>query len=255
MAQTMGVFLGFGAAVLSGLAASAALATGPNLLVNGDFEQGNVGFTTDYAYAPNGNTTEGQYTIRAGSGGWNGGFAVISDHTPAPGVKMMLVNGQDSGQILTMWRQSVAVTAGRRYEFSGWVATLVSGPSAVVRVEINGATVVPGYTASTTAGSWEEFDGTWLAAGSTADIRLVDLNTATFPNDFALDDLYFAPICPADFDNSGEVDDSDFVLFAQAYDRYSVPPAAAECDLNGDAVVDDVDFVLFAQAYDRFVCE
>ena len=60
--------------------------------------------------------------------------------------------------------------------------------------------------------------------------------------------------CPADFNGDTFVDDTDFVIFAQAYDQFTVPPANAACDLNGDTFVDDTDFVLFAQAYDNFVC-
>ena len=60
--------------------------------------------------------------------------------------------------------------------------------------------------------------------------------------------------CPADFNGDTFVDDTDFVIFAQAYDAFTVPPANAACDLNSDTFVDDTDFVLFAQAYDSFVC-
>ena len=60
--------------------------------------------------------------------------------------------------------------------------------------------------------------------------------------------------CPADFTSDGFVDDNDFVLFTQAYDAFTVPPANPACDLNGDSFVDDTDFVLFANAYDAFVC-
>lgn len=61
--------------------------------------------------------------------------------------------------------------------------------------------------------------------------------------------------CPADLNGDQQVDDVDFVLFAQGYDVFDCtlqPPCAA--DLNGDGVVDDIDFVLFAQGYDLFVC-
>ena len=60
--------------------------------------------------------------------------------------------------------------------------------------------------------------------------------------------------CPADFNGDTFVDDTDFVLFAQSYDLFTVPPANPATDLNGDSFVDDTDFVLFAQAYDQFVC-
>lgn len=64
--------------------------------------------------------------------------------------------------------------------------------------------------------------------------------------------------CAADFDCSGTVEDSDFVVFAAAYDIFicSDPsmPAGCPADLNGDGFVDDTDFVLFANAYDAYFC-
>ena len=65
---------------------------------------------------------------------------------------------------------------------------------------------------------------------------------------------YFTYSCWADLNDDGLVDDVDFVLFAQAYDRY-VCDELCRADADATGFVDDVDFVLFAQAYDRFVCE
>lgn len=59
--------------------------------------------------------------------------------------------------------------------------------------------------------------------------------------------------CPGDLNGDAFVDDSDFVIFAAAYDELicgSVCPA----DLNGDTFVDDADFVLFASAYNELIC-
>lgn len=64
--------------------------------------------------------------------------------------------------------------------------------------------------------------------------------------------------CPGDLNNDGIVEDSDFVLFADAYNRLDCadPSNAMGCpaDLNRDRYVDDTDFVIFAQAYDRLLC-
>lgn len=64
--------------------------------------------------------------------------------------------------------------------------------------------------------------------------------------------------CPGDFNNDGPVDDSDFVIFAAAYNVLdcadAAMPAGCPADMNGDGFVDDADFVLFAAAYDEFIC-
>lgn len=64
--------------------------------------------------------------------------------------------------------------------------------------------------------------------------------------------------CPADLNADGFVDDTDFVLFASAYDLLlcSDPAMMPGCpaDLNGDTLVEDSDFVAFAEAYNELIC-
>lgn len=64
--------------------------------------------------------------------------------------------------------------------------------------------------------------------------------------------------CPADLNNDGFVDDSDFVPFAIAYDILDCAdasmPAGCPADVDGNNLVDDADFVLFAAAYDALIC-
>lgn len=64
--------------------------------------------------------------------------------------------------------------------------------------------------------------------------------------------------CIGDLNGDGLVDDSDFVLFAGAYDILVCPtdPSIGCCpaDFNNDGLVDDSDFVLFASAYDALLC-
>ncbi len=56
--------------------------------------------------------------------------------------------------------------------------------------------------------------------------------------------------CPADLNDDGAVDDSDFVRFAASYNLLLDPVG----DLNLDGATDDTDFVLFAAAYDELTC-
>ncbi|MBS0190243.1 MAG: hypothetical protein U0573_04965 [Phycisphaerales bacterium] len=65
-------------------------------------------------------------------------------------------------------------------------------------------------------------------------------------------------ICFGDIDCNGQVDDDDFVLFANAYNIYdcndNTMPNNCAADINGDGAVDDTDFAYFATAYDNFAC-
>lgn len=65
-------------------------------------------------------------------------------------------------------------------------------------------------------------------------------------------------VCRADFTCDAAVDDSDFIVFANAYNvlvcEDPAMPLGCPADLNGDDMVDDSDFVLFAGAYNTLLC-
>ena len=64
--------------------------------------------------------------------------------------------------------------------------------------------------------------------------------------------------CPADLEVDSQVDNTDFVQFANAYNIFDCNdpsmPAFCPADLNDDGVVDNSDFVIFANAYNEFLC-
>lgn len=87
-------------------------------------------------------------------------------------------------------------------------------------------------------------------------------NVAVTSADLAAFDAAFpglcAEPCPADLNNDGFVEDSDFVIFAEAYNLLDCAdptmPAGCPSDLNNDGFVDDADFVVFAEAYNALLC-
>ena len=64
--------------------------------------------------------------------------------------------------------------------------------------------------------------------------------------------------CPADLNGDNQVDNGDFVLFANAYNIFDCTdpamPAGCPSDFNADQFVDNVDFVTFVTAYNEFLC-
>jgi uncharacterized membrane protein len=66
-------------------------------------------------------------------------------------------------------------------------------------------------------------------------------------------------VCRADLSCDGFVTDSDFVIFAAAYDILDCAdpsmPFRCPADLNNDGVVDDADFLVFVQAYNAVFCQ
>lgn len=97
-----------------------------------------------------------------------------------------------------------------------------------------------------------------VVCGSNASIRL---NVTTAQGPFTINytvkmgptsNICVAPAayCAGDFNDDGFIDDTDFVLFAAAYDQLNTGAG----DLNFDTFTDDTDFVLFAVAYNALVC-
>ena len=91
-------------------------------------------------------------------------------------------------------------------------------------------------------------------------VRLVDSGHAGFQRSFisAVTVERLAITCVGDLNGDNVVDDSDFQIFASAYDLLlcsdPVMPVGCPSDFNSDAVVDDSDFILFVGAYDRLLC-
>lgn len=95
-------------------------------LINGDFEAGNTGFSTDYSYDPGGIYTAGEYDVVTNPTLAHNDPQVASfgDHTSGSGL-MMVVNGASSANQI-VWSQSIEVFPNTDYEFSAWVASWTS---------------------------------------------------------------------------------------------------------------------------------
>jgi hypothetical protein len=98
-------------------------AAGPNLIVNGDFEAGNTGFTTQYTYLDPSNTgpwTLGppyMYTVGTNPHLYQSAWTSFGDHTTGTG-KMMIVNGTTSEPPKLVWGQDVTLTCVPTYPVS-----------------------------------------------------------------------------------------------------------------------------------------
>ena len=176
--------------VLSGSAAD----LNNNLVVNGDFEQGNTGFTSDYGYSPGNLVPEGIYDVLDNPQDDHPSFAPCDDHTSGAG-SMMVVNGAGSPN-QDVWCQTVSVIPNAQYVLSAWVTSVVAGSPALLQFSINGGVVGPIFNAPSSVCNWQNYFQIWNSgANSSATICIVNQNTALGGNDFALDDIVFAPVC------------------------------------------------------------
>jgi len=174
-----------------------AQAIGENLIFNGDFEFGGVGFTTDYDLAsggPNGPLhNEGEYLVSDDPNATHEDFAPCGDHTSGNG-NMMVVNS--SGQQNDVWCQVVSVSTGTDYAFSAWVASVFSDNPANLQFSFDGVLLGSTVEVTTATCEWTPFYATWNSGGSTSvNICIANVNEASSGNDFALDDISFGPVC------------------------------------------------------------
>lgn len=161
-----------------------------NLIVNGDFEAGLIGFTSDYTSNDVINdlgsfidTTNPSFAHPSGTD--------YTDHTTGSG-RMLMFNG-DAGQGVA-WRQTVAVTPGTTYDFSMWISSWFFQNLADTQLRINDVNVGPSFQATAPTGTWEQFTAQWDSeAATSAKIELVNLSTAVTGSDFAFDDISFVP--------------------------------------------------------------
>lgn len=163
-----------------------------NLLVNGDFEAGATGFSSDYVLSGN-NTSEGQYTVTNTPSTFNSAFFNGGDHTTGTG-KMMVVNGATSGSP-AVWRQTISIMGMVTYNFRGYISTAVGGGPAVLVLKVNRMQMGSAVTAPNSVGSWLQWDQSFTSlVNTTATLEIVNSNQSVFPNDFYLDDLSVRPV-------------------------------------------------------------
>lgn len=169
-----------------------AMANPINLVSNGDFQSGNTGFTSGYTLYPGtGNLDEAHYAITDSPNTVHQLFANYYDHTLGTSAgRMMVVNGAGVTGV-TIWGETVAVTPNMDYDFAAYLSSAYPVSPASLQFSINDISIGD-LTGSTTTGQWDLFYATWNSGSATsANIRIINNNTALVGNDFALDDIYF----------------------------------------------------------------
>lgn len=160
-----------------------------NLIGNGDFEQGNIGFSSELTFRTTTINDESQYGITTDPHLMHAGATSYGDHTSGNGL-MMCVNGSDVGA-KDFWSQTVSVSKNTSYRLSMWLRDWsppyhYAGIRAYINdVELFNLTEVPSET------SWEQTFTVWNSGEATqATIRLESYRPDVH-NDFSIDDLEF----------------------------------------------------------------
>ncbi len=169
------------------------IALGQNLLVNGDFEAGNLGFNGDYLFG-RADTGEGYYDVVQNAKDSHFLAPSFTDHTTGSGFMIVANGARDANWVL--WSQAVGVATNRTYEFSGWASSWAISPDpnpSKIAVSINGVHLGTSFQLSSQSALWQNFRVSWSSETSTVAVVEIRLQTQEASgNDPAFDDLQFA---------------------------------------------------------------
>jgi CHU_C Type IX secretion signal domain len=163
-----------------------------NLINNGDFSSGVTGFSTDYTYVSTSMMPEGRFAVINNPNLVHTRFATCKDHSGNG--NMMVVNG--AALLQKVWCQNIDITPGKTYIFQAWATSVIATSPAILQFSINGSLIGPPLNLSGGLCGWEKFYTTWdSGANSNVEICITNQNTTPTGNDFAIDDIFFAPLC------------------------------------------------------------
>lgn len=166
------------------------------MIINGQFEEGNTGFYTDYNFSPSNMRPEGTYCLSQNPKKQYSRFDSCTDKTNPSGF-MFLVNSYElPGKIL--WKQTVrGLDLNSVYLFSFWCAPVYPLNPPFFDVYINGELMKPSPTyIPEDVCKWTEIRHIWNSNNNdTAEIVIYNRNTRKSGNDFVLDDISFTIYC------------------------------------------------------------
>jgi hypothetical protein len=161
-----------------------------DLIINGNFEQGNTGFTTQYTLSRGDIGPAGSYDVvdnPAHSRPHDAHPVSYGDHTTGQGL-MMAINGAENAS-LYFWSETVSVRPHTDYAFSMWISSWFGPPVDIIDVRFNEVSLGTPSAPSTVA-VWQEFSKTWNSGDATTlTIKMFDLDLADVGSDFAVDDI------------------------------------------------------------------
>jgi hypothetical protein len=169
------------------------IATG-NLILNGAFELGVMGFNSEYVNNQVSIVEEGTYAVVNDAHTVHPNFFCNQDHTTGHG-KFMAVNGAGVANVKVWYLTLTNVQPQARYEFSTWITSLHPTNPATLQFSINGELMGQPFQAYPYTCDWYQFFFIWDAdTNHQATISIVNQNTILSGNDFALDDISFATV-------------------------------------------------------------
>ena len=166
-----------------------------NLVYNGDFELGNVGFYTDYNYSTATVIPRGAYTIVSDATDANFGFP----HCTNGGLFYVADASANPNDII--FKSTVIVEPDTYYELSVESTTVYSiSPTDFAQFEysINSQQIGTIDTIHYLNCIWHKFSGLWYSGQNiNAEIKIKNRQTIGWGNDFAIDNIALKKLCKA----------------------------------------------------------
>ncbi len=168
-----------------------------NLIYNGNFELGNVGFTTQYDYATIGPTTRELYSINTNASFFESAFCpCVRDGN------YIFFDGSINPNTI-VYQSQVNILPNTDYVFSLELSTINVPPNplnslADLQISINNAIVQSHFRPTIPCCTWNSIDVTWNSQNSSiATITIINLNLEPYGNDFGIDNISLRKICKA----------------------------------------------------------
>ncbi|MCY1636480.1 hypothetical protein, partial [Marinifilum sp. D737] len=177
------------------------------LIANGDFDSGNIGFFSEYVYCPDPILSssnhshpqslweEGRYAVDDNPNEYHANFSPCGGHSGNSPDNYLIVNGAPDENVV-VWSQTITVNPNQYYAFSTWACNV--HPTNPARLEFMIDGVLMGDYIEPSSGStcnWEEFYSLWYSGSKTSiEISIVNKNLIRSGNDYALDGISFNPL-------------------------------------------------------------
>jgi gliding motility-associated-like protein len=209
-----------------------------NLVVNGDFESGNTGFTTGYSPGMGGSfgllSNPSTYAITTNPNLVHSNFGTCSDlGTTGPG-NMLVVNGSDVPNT-TVWSQTIAIDPNTNYSFSAWVTSVENITQAnvsVLQFFINNVQIGPVFSPTLLSCNWQQFTQVWNSAANTSATISIVAQVSSGNNDFAIDNITFNTICPQ----------TDTIVISYDQSQISAGPNLTFCENESETILATANF-------------
>ena len=159
----------------------------PNLVKNGDFENGNQFFFSDYFfYSSHSFLPASSYGIENNANNLHILFSPCQNTG-----NYLIANGATQPDFI-IWSQTIKVQPNTNYFLLAEVASVYPDSPAALQFSINGHSIGSPFSPSQSTCIWDQFSSKWKSGADTlAKISIINKNLVQGGNDFGIDNIKF----------------------------------------------------------------